>query len=80
MDKRAFECLTQNVCDLITIRKVFFLVELKHLYNAFSVLDTVMDIGLQDFSLHSKVTGPKDNVKSTGNDEKIEPSRISSNV
>ena len=46
LDKRACEGVTQNVCDFMTKEKVFFFIEHKHLFNAFSVLDAVGDIGL----------------------------------
>ena len=46
LNKRASEGVTQNVCDLMTIEKAFFFIKLKHLFNAFSELDTVGDIGL----------------------------------
>lgn len=38
LDKRAFEGVTQNVCDFMTKEKVLFFIEHKHLFNAFSVL------------------------------------------
>lgn len=46
LNKRASEGVTQNVRDLMTIEKAFFFIKLKHLFNAFSELDTVGDIGL----------------------------------
>lgn len=46
LNKRASEGVTQNVCDVMTVEKAFSFIQLKHLFNGFSELDTVGDIGL----------------------------------
>lgn len=51
----------------MTIGRVFFLVELKHLCNAFSVHDTIGDLGMQGSVLKGAQSGLRDSVKLAGN-------------
>lgn len=61
----------------MTIEDVFLFVELKHLLNTFSVLDTIGNIGQQDPELKGSQSGLRNNVQPRGNNQKTESFRLS---